>query len=118
MIARRVYAAVLIGILLRFVLGVHPVGWLAWFAPMPLLVLAFRSPAWEASWLTGLPALIGLSANFHYYHLMMPLPVAMLVVGLQALLWMGVVGATRRVVLRYRAWWTVFAYRSQFDRQP
>jgi apolipoprotein N-acyltransferase len=110
MVARRIYAAVLIGILLRFVLGLHPVAWLVWFAPLPLLVLAFRSTAREARWLTALAAMIGLSTNFHYFHLMMPLPVVLLVLCLQTLLWMFVIVATRRVVLHYQAWWTVFAY--------
>jgi apolipoprotein N-acyltransferase len=110
MIARRIYAAVLIGILLRFVVNLTPVAWLVWFAPMPLLVLAYRSTARQTDWLTALAAMIGLSANFHYYRLVMPLRAVLLVLCLQALLWVLIVGATRRIVVRYQAWWTVFAY--------
>ena len=110
MLARRIYAAILVGIVLRFVVGLHPVGWLAWFAPMPLLVLAFRSSRPDAALLTAIAALIGVSVNFHYYHLMMPLPVVIAVVAAQTLLWMFVVGSARRIVLRYESWWTVFAY--------
>ncbi len=110
MFMRRVYAAVVIGILLRFVVGLHPVSWLVWFAPLPLLLLAFRSTARETAMLTFLAALIGQSANFHYYHLVMPLVAVCFVMIAQSLVWMLVVGATRRVVLRYQAWWTVFAY--------
>lgn len=110
MAVRRIVAAVLIGIALRFVLGVHPVAWLAWLAPLPLLMLAYRSSAREARWLTALAVMIGVSANFHYFHLMMPLPVAILILCLQTLLWMFVVGASRRAVLRYQAWWTAFVY--------
>lgn len=110
MLARKVFAAVLIGIVLRFTLGLHPVGWLAWFAPMPLLVLAFRSTTRQAAGFTALAVLIGLSPNFHYYRLMMPIYAAVAVLAAQSLLWVFVVGATRRVVLRYQSWWTVFAY--------
>jgi apolipoprotein N-acyltransferase len=110
MLARRIYAAVLIGILLRFVVNLTPVAWLVWFAPMPLLVLAYRSTARQTSLLTAVAALIGLSANFHYYHLVMPLRAVFLVLCLQTLAWVFIIGATRRAVVRYQAWWTVFAY--------
>lgn len=99
-----------IGLALRFVLGLEPVWWLAWIAPAPLLVLAFVSSAVAARWLTALAALIGASANFHYFLLLMPLPAALLVVLAQVLLWVLVVGSTRRIVLRYQSWWTIFAY--------
>jgi apolipoprotein N-acyltransferase len=108
--ARKLFAAVLIGIVLRFALGLHPVGWLVWFAPMPLLVLAFRSTARQAAGFTALAVLIGLSTNFHYYQKMMPLFAAVSVLVAQSLLWVFIVGATRRAVLRYQRWWTVFAY--------
>jgi apolipoprotein N-acyltransferase len=110
MIARRICAAVIAGILLYFVMGVHPVAWLAWFAPLPLLVLALRSTAREARWTTALAALIGGSVNFHYYRLVMPLPVVFLIMAAQVWLWMFITVATRRIVLRYQAWWTVFAF--------
>jgi apolipoprotein N-acyltransferase len=102
--------AVASGILLRLVLGVEPVWWLAWVAPIPLLVLAFRSGAWEARAMTALAVLIGASVNLPYLQLVMPLPVAMLITAAQVLLWVLVIGATRRIVLRHRSWWTVFAY--------
>jgi len=110
MLVRKVFAAILIGIVLRFAFALHPVGWLVWFAPMPLLVLAFRSSARQTAGLTALAALIGLSANFHYFRLMMPLYAAAWAMAGQTLLWVFIVGATRRVVLRYQSWWTVFAY--------
>lgn len=110
MIARRLYAAVLVGVLFYFILGLEPVAWLAWFAPVPLLVLAFRSSGWGAAACTFIAAVIGLCANLHYYRLMMPWPVIALVICLQALMWVFVVGATRRVVLRYQSWWTIFVY--------
>jgi apolipoprotein N-acyltransferase len=110
MVARRIFAAVIIGMLLRFVVGVHPVAWLVWFAPLPLLIVAFRSTARETRWMTALAVLIGGSVNFHYYRLVMPLPVVFTIMAAQALLWTFLTLATRRIVLRYQAWWTVFAY--------
>jgi apolipoprotein N-acyltransferase len=104
-------AAVAIGIVLRFVVGLEPLWWLAWIAPVPLLVLAFRSSATSAAWLTALATLIGVSANFHYYHLVMPLTVTLVVIMGQVLLWVLVVGSSRRIVLRYQAWWTILASR-------
>jgi apolipoprotein N-acyltransferase len=103
-------AAVAIGLALRFVLGLEPAWWLAWIAPAPLLVLAFVNSAAAARWLTALAALIGASANIPYFCLLMPLPAALLVVLAQASLWVLVVGASRRIVLHYQAWWTIFAY--------
>jgi apolipoprotein N-acyltransferase len=103
-------AAIAIGMLLRLILSVEPVWWLAWLAPAPLLVLAFRSGPSAARGLTTLAALIGASVNFPYLQLVMPLSVAVLITLAQVLLWVLVIGATRRIVLRYRSWWTVFAY--------
>lgn len=96
--------------MLRDVLGLEPLWWLAWIAPAPLLALALRSSRLDACWITALAALIGLSGNLRYLNLVMPAPAALLVLAAQALLWVFVVAATRRVVLRYRAWWSVFAY--------
>ena len=106
----QIAAAVAIGLALRLVVGLQPIWWLAWIAPAPLLVLAFASSAAAARWLTLLAALIGASVNFRYFSLLMPLPAALLAVLGQALLWMFVVGVSRRIVLRHQSWWTVFAY--------
>ena len=103
-------AAVATGLALRFVLGLEPIWWLVWIAPAPLLVLALVSSAAAARWLTALAALIGVSTNFHYFSLLMPLPAALLAVLGQVLLWVFVVGAARRIVLKYQSWWTIFAY--------
>jgi apolipoprotein N-acyltransferase len=110
MIARRIYAAAAVGILLRFVVGLRPVPWLVWFAPFPLLMLAYSSPTRQARWLTALAAFIGVSTNFHYFRLVMPLPAVIAVLAAQTLLWIFIVMASRRIVLHYQAWWTVFAY--------
>jgi apolipoprotein N-acyltransferase len=103
-------AALAIGIALRFVVGLHPIWWLAWLAPAPLLAVAYRSSKRDAWWCVALAAIIGVSANFPYYDTVMPLPVAFGVTAAQAVLWIGAVMAARRIVLRYRAWWTFLAY--------
>jgi apolipoprotein N-acyltransferase len=103
-------AAVASGVLLRFVVGLHPVWWLVWLAPVPLLVLAFRYSAQEGRWIVALAGVIGTSSNFHYLRVVMPLPSAITVIAAQSLLWVGLIVATRRVVVRYKSWWTVFAY--------
>jgi apolipoprotein N-acyltransferase len=107
----RLVYAVATGLVLHLVVGLNPVGWLVWIAPQPLLLLAWTQPWRDARWQVFLAALIAQGANFHYFQLVrIPLPVVMLIICLQALLWLFVVGTSRRMVLGYRAWWTVFAY--------
>ncbi|OHV95262.1 hypothetical protein AKG95_22195 [Janthinobacterium lividum] len=103
-------AALAAGLPLYWVLGPQPLGWLAWCAPLPVLWLALRSSRRDAAWMTFLAAMFGLSSNFAYFRLLMPLPAVLAVMLVKALLWLLVVLATRRLVLRYRASWTVLAY--------
>ncbi|WP_139920498.1 nitrilase-related carbon-nitrogen hydrolase [Hymenobacter sp. DG01] len=98
------------GLLLRLAVGLEPVWWAAWLAPALLLGLAFRTPDGEVRWLVALAALVGVSANFPYYQLVMPGPAAVAVVLAQTLLWTFIVITTRRLVVRYQAGWTVFVY--------
>ncbi|OON69364.1 hypothetical protein B0919_08750 [Hymenobacter sp. CRA2] len=103
-------AAVLIGLGMRWLVGLEPVGWLAWLMPGLLLALAWRQPQPRARLLVLLAALIGTSVNWPYYRLVMPTGAALGAVAAQAALWTFLVLAARRVVLRYRAAWTVLAY--------
>ncbi|WP_080753320.1 carbon-nitrogen hydrolase family protein [Janthinobacterium lividum] len=103
-------AALAAGLPLYWVLGPQPLGWLAWCAPLPVLWLALRSSRRDAAWMTFLAAVLGLSSNFAYFRLLMPLPAVLAVIAVKALLWLLVVLAARRLVLRYRAPWTVLAY--------
>ena len=103
--------SVIAGFLLRFVVGLEPIWWLAWIAPALLLAIAWRQQHTVVARAVVLPAaLIGASANFPYYAVVMPVGVAVGVTVAQALLWHVVVMTARRVVLRYPYWWTVFAY--------
>ena len=106
----QIAAALAAGLPLYWVLGPQPMGWLAWCAPLPVLWLALRSSRRDAAWMTLLAAMLGLSANVAYFHLLMPLPAVLAAITVKALLWLLVVLATRRLVLRYRASWTVLAY--------
>ena len=106
----QIAAALAAGLPLYWVLGPQPLGWLAWWAPLPVLWLALRSSRRDAAWMTFLAAMLGLSSNLAYFRLLMPLPAVLAVILLKALLWLLVVLATRRLVLRYRSGWTVLAY--------
>ncbi|MGO4478489.1 nitrilase-related carbon-nitrogen hydrolase [Massilia sp. 2TAF26] len=102
--------AVLGGLMLRWSFGLHPVWWLAWVAPAPLLVAALRSSKRMALGWSLLAGLIGASADLHYHTLVMPLAPALFVTLLLALLWVLVVSQARRVMLASPSPWTVLAY--------
>lgn len=106
----QIAAALAAGLPLYSVLGPQPLGWLAWCAPLPVLWLALRSSRRDAAWMTLLAAMLGLSSNVAYFRLLMPLPTVLAVMLVKTLLWLLVVLATRRLVLRYRSGWTVLAY--------
>ena len=103
-------AALAAGLPLYWVLGPQPVAWLAWCAPLPLLLLALRSNRPDAAWITLVAALLGLSSNIAYFSLLMPAPAVALVLAVKAMLWLLVVLTTRALVLRYRTGWTVLVY--------
>lgn len=106
----RALAAVAIGLLLRMIVGLTPVWWLAWTAPAALLVLAFKSDGAQARWWVTLAALIGTSANFQYFCLVVPAYIAVLFTVGQALLWGRVVRTTRALVLRFPRWWVALVF--------
>lgn len=103
-------AAVACGILLRFVVGLEPVWWLAWIAPIPLLLLALWLPTNQARWTIFIATLIGNSVNLSYLRLVMPWPAVALVLILQSLLWLFVLMTARRIALRERSALAVLAY--------
>jgi len=105
-----VVASLAVGMALSFVVRLQPVWWMAWCAPALLLVLAFRAPAKDVPMLVTLSAFVALVPNLAYFATVMGWPAAVLVVCLQALLWRYSVLLTRRVVLQYRAAWTVFVF--------
>lgn len=98
------------GIAMRFAFGLEPVWWLAWLAPVPLLVAALRSGRLEAVVLVSLAGLLAASANFHFYQAVMGLPGAVLVTSLQALAWLLIVCLSRRIMLGWPGALGVLAY--------
>jgi len=102
--------AIATGVLLRFVLDLHPVWWLVWIVPALPLVIAIRFQPREARWMVALAVVIGASCNFHYYRLVMPLFAVILVIGLQSWLWIFLIFAALRIIVRYQSWWTVLVY--------
>ena len=98
------------GLMLRQVVTLHPVAWLAWLAPIPLLIAAYQCSGRQAGLFAFLAGLVGYSANFGFYRQVMPLGPALLVLVLQSLLWPLAVCVSRRLVLRDQVWWAVFAY--------
>ena len=106
----QVGAAVVIGIALRFVVNLEPLWWLAWFAPGLLLALALRTEGWMSRGLVALAALIGATSNAPYYLKVMPLVPVIIVTLLMTLLWVFVVGSSRRVIKVFDSGWTVLAY--------
>lgn len=103
----RIAAAGLSGLLLWFTLGLTPIWWAAWLAPIPLL-WAVAGAGREARWLCYGAALIGLSGNVpHYLKTTGPVATAVLVL-LQTLAWGFYMDAARRAMSRWRSWWMVF----------
>ena len=98
------------GLLLRQVVGLEPIAWLAWVAPGQLLALTLRVDAIRARRLTALAAVVATSANVGFYVRVMPPAVAAMVVLAQALLWLAIVGQARRLMLRDGRPWTVLVY--------
>ncbi len=106
---KRLVAALVSGALLYFTVGLNPVWPVAWIAPIPLLLAAFRARWGETVILTAVASLIGLTSLAPYYVAVVGWPGVILVL-LQMLQWIFFVSFTRAVVRRSRGWWTLFAY--------
>jgi apolipoprotein N-acyltransferase len=104
-----VLAAIVIGVGLRFVLNLDPVWWLAWVLPGLLFYVALRNDGWTAAGLVAIATLIGLSANFPFFLRVMPLVPVLIIMVLQALVWVGIYSLARRIVRVRQSAWTVLA---------
>jgi apolipoprotein N-acyltransferase len=102
-------AAVTIGLGLRFVVGLEPVWWLAWFVPGLLLALALRTGSWASRGYVAIAAAIGVTVNVPFFQSVMPPVPLIIVMALQVLLWMLVIGVARRIMLRFESGWSVLA---------
>ena len=102
-------AAIVIGIGLRFVVNLEPVWWMAWFVPGLLLALSLRAEGWAARGYVALAATIGVTANVPFFLTVMPLVPMVIVLTLQVLLWLFIIGTSRRIVRAFDRGWTVLA---------
>ncbi len=103
----RIAGAALSGLLFWFTLGLTPVWWAAWLAPIPLL-WAVVGAGREARWLCYGAALVGLSGNFSYYLKTTGPVAAVVLMFLQMLAWGFYMDSARRAMARWRSWWVVF----------
>jgi len=103
-------AALAGGLCMRFAFGLEPIWWLAWCAPGLVLFAALRSSRHASLVLVTLAGLVAASGNFHYYTLVIPLPMSLLATLLQALSWTLVIGLSRRLMLRRGTCVSLFAY--------
>ncbi len=107
----RVSAALTSGVLFYFSLGLTPVWWAAWLAPIPILLAAFYSKGWRASaGLTYLAVGIGISSNFKYYLTTTGAWATPVLLLLQVLVWGFFVTRTRSAVRSSGSWTVVFVY--------
>jgi len=105
------WAALASGWMLRDTLGLHPNAALAWLAPLPLLIAAYRSAPRTAGWLAFLAGGIGASVNFDYYALTSRgIWIPILIVLLQSLGWAAVVRRASRAVQTLQHWSAPLVY--------
>ena len=87
--------------------GLFPMWPLLWFAPLPVLLFAGRSPRWAAALTAALAWALGSLNMWHYFSaaLHMPPPVRVGIVAVPALVFMLAV-LLYRALLRRGAWWS------------
>lgn len=103
--------AVLGGLSLRAVIAVEaPVAWLAWLAPIPLLVLARQGSSLQQRCLLLFATLLATQSNWSFFSSVMPWAPALLTVFLQALLWHFVLMESARIASRTTSIGALLAY--------
>ena len=86
-ICAKVLVSLVCGLILRTVVGLHPVWWAVWLAPALLLILGIRFPLRDARWMVPLSAVTAASVNFHYFRLVMPFGAVVASIVELSLLW-------------------------------
>jgi len=110
----RAAGALLSGCLLALAGGLHPSWWAAWFASVPVLVVAYRSSG-RAAWSLGLLAgLTGEVSSFDYYATVATIPTALVITALKAALFAGGVRLAWGARGRLSAGLALFAFPSWF----
>lgn len=103
-------AALATGVLLRWALGLEPIWWLVWTAPLPLLLAVRQARAGEAFALAALSGLIGPVVPWSYLAGLMPPVVAALIFAAMALLWIATILASRFIEHHGPGWLRPFAF--------
>ena len=109
------------GILFYFGTGLHPIWYLTWLAPIPVLLFASRAPAWAAFVAALLAFLLGNTNMFVYAHNIIGLPLLILVpilvipsvaFGIAVLLWRFCLrrGALWQAVLAFPCAWLAYEF--------
>ncbi|WP_421931174.1 nitrilase-related carbon-nitrogen hydrolase [Phenylobacterium sp.] len=106
----RAGCAVLAGVMLAAAHRLAPVWPLAWIAPVFLLIAAFKAGPREALLLAFVAGALQATGAYAYYDLVTGPVVASALVVLFGLLWVGVIGLTRRFVLQMPGPLAAFAY--------
>jgi apolipoprotein N-acyltransferase len=108
--SRRLVAAILSGAMVSIAAGLHPWWPIAWIAATPLLAAAFIASPLEAVGLAVLTAVVGsLSTTGYYLQVAGPM-VALLAPVLRAVELVVAVALTRRAVVQWRHWLSIFVY--------
>src|SRR5262249_26114122 len=99
-----IFSALLSSVLLLFGTGLHPVWWLTWVAPAPVLWAAARTGRWAAFGAASLTWLAGQSGMWPYFlgTVRMPFPVAVSAIVGQSLVFGLATMAFRRLVRQER----------------
>lgn len=106
----RLAAAALSGVMLAFAHAPHPVGVLAWIAPIPLLLAAYRAGAVEAALLALAAGALQAAGSASYYATVIGPAGTVSMIGLFAVLWVAAVSLSRLVVRRGPRFAGAFAF--------
>lgn len=107
---RRLVAAILSGAMISIAAGLHPWWPIAWIAVTPLLAAAFIASPLEAAKLAVLTAVVGcISTTVYYFEVAGPIVALLAPVG-RAVELVVAVTLTRRAVVQWRHWSSIFVY--------
>ena len=85
-------------------------GWMIWIAPIPVLYISLLVKPREAFALAFIAYLIGRMSWFSYLKSVMPIVPAILFTILLPLIFALIMLATRKIILKSKHWFSVFAY--------
>ncbi len=103
-------SVLLTGSMLYYSLGLSgSYGFLLWFAPIPLMIISFYSGPRKAFFLAFAAYGIGIFSWHSYLKKLMPEFRVDFILFLQALIFACVIALSRKIVIRTRKWYSVFA---------